>query len=244
MIDTTKTLSLLFVILASATCPAESVYVTDQLQIGLHADKTLSSPIVKIVSSGTPLELIKTEDELSFVREPDGTGGWIDNSYISPTSSANVLLRDAQIRIKTLEESLATLQRNPSDLGLINPALTNDEVNLLQQQLQEERFRSSDLQTQLEGLGRQMGQMENVDSLYEKIEQLSVNNNQLKSELTNLIENTPPVRMQTNTSNPSSDWINAKNILISISVLLVIGILIGIYIMDFINRRRHGGFRV
>lgn len=235
---------LMFALLTSAGVAAETVYITDQLQIGLHAEKSLGSPIVKIVATGTPLELIKTEAQLSFVREPGGTGGWIDNSYISPTSSANVLLRNAESRIRSLEASLTDLQQNQTAADLGDPPPSADEILLLQQQLDEERQRSKQLQNQIQNPGNPAGPADSEDSLFAKIEELSEDNTQLKQQLASVIENTPAQQVKTLSADSATNWFTIKNILISISILLVAGMLIGVYLMDFISRRRHGGFRI
>ena len=73
----------LFSTLMLSAYAADTVYITDQFKIGLHEDKDPDSPIVQIVATGTRLEIIKQEQESSFVREPQGASGWIDNTYLS-----------------------------------------------------------------------------------------------------------------------------------------------------------------
>ena len=85
---------------------AAPVYVTDKISIGLHEDKTPESPIVKVVPSGTRLELIKQEDNLSFVSDASGITGWVDNSYISDAMPAREQLRQISTRNATLEAQL------------------------------------------------------------------------------------------------------------------------------------------
>lgn len=243
MIDPSKILFFMFTYLASTSSLAETVYVTDQFHVGIHFEKTLNSPIITIVSSGTSLELIKVEDQLSFVLGPSGTEGWIDSSYISTSSSANVLLRNAEAQIMSLESSLAELQQNLAANNADNSS-SEDDINLMQQQLQEERLRTTELQTEIDNLNKQIESTGNPDSLYEKIEQLSVANTQLEGQLARIISNTPPDQLQALGVDTSSSWNSTKNIFILGVVLLLIGSFIGVYLMDYLGRKRHGGFRV
>ena len=48
--------------LVASMVNAETVYVVDELKIGLHNDRTIDSPIIKLVSSGTSLFVIERDD--------------------------------------------------------------------------------------------------------------------------------------------------------------------------------------
>jgi SH3 domain protein len=245
MIERINILLFILGIITSSASLAEPVYLTDQLQFGLHSDKDLNSPIVKIVSSGTILELIKTEDQLSFVREPGGTDGWIDNSYISKDITANALLRSAEARIKVLEESTVQIERGPINADANTANLSHDEVELLKQELQQEKQRTNQLQIEATNQQQQVNQAGNTDSLYEKIEQLSFANQEMEQQLASIISSSPQSTVGAFSDNNSiSKWINTKNVITSVLILLVTGIVSGMYLMDYVIRRRHGGFRV
>lgn len=123
--------------------------------------------------------------------------------------------------------------------------ISNDEIELLRQQLQQERQRANKLQTDMSDLVQRLDQTGNPDSLYEKIDQLSAANRELEQQLANIIEGLPATPLNNiNSTDTERDWLTAKNAFISVLILLVMGIIAGMYIMDFINRKRHGGFRV
>ena len=90
---------LVAMLLASASVSGQTVYVTDQLQIGLHADKVTDSPILKIVPTGTALEVVKVEENMSFVNGPGGISGWIDNSYLITNEPGGNRLPEAEAKI-------------------------------------------------------------------------------------------------------------------------------------------------
>ena len=217
---------------------AETIYVTDELRIGLHAEKTLSSPILRIVTSGTPLELIKTEEQLSYIREPGGIEGWVDNSYLSESGTGAEKLLEAQTRIKVLEETLAGNTRDGN-------TTSNEDMTVLEQQLRDEQILSNELQSQISVLSNQIAQVSDTDSLYEKIEQLSRDKDQLETQLVSILEagaGNDPIQSLDTGGDPG--YFNTRNLIIFFAVILIIGLVLGISLMDFINRRRHGGFRV
>ncbi len=72
----------LFAIIAHA----ETVYVIDELKIGLHESASINSPIVKLVPSGTELTVMERGDDLVKVKEPEGQQGWINNKYLVTTN--------------------------------------------------------------------------------------------------------------------------------------------------------------
>ena len=55
---------------------AEVTYVTDEVKIGLHKEPSKESPIIKLVPSGTKLNVIERENDLIHVEEPEGVRGW------------------------------------------------------------------------------------------------------------------------------------------------------------------------
>jgi uncharacterized protein YgiM (DUF1202 family) len=222
---------LLLLVLASANATAATVFVTSQLQFGLHADKSIGSPVIKLLPTGTPLELIKTEDTLSYVRTEDGTGGWIDNSYLT------------QDEPLTPTDSVASPQ-TPSDVQQQSPAETGD-GSTLEQQLKTERVRAGELQVQVAELRKRLGQDGTTDSLYEKIDQLAVEKKQMEVRMAQILEErgAPAAALRPDNTGPDGLY-NLRNMLIALAVSLVAGIIAGLYLMDFLYRRRHGGFRI
>lgn len=221
-----------------AGAAAVTVYVTDQLQVGLHADKTVDSPIVTLVPVGTALELVKTEEDLSFVREPGGTGGWIDNSYLSDTT--------AELRQEAVRDRIQSLEAELAEGGAGSAA----EVEALRGQnaqlaagLETERARADELQRQLAELRQRTGPEGSDKSLYLKIDQLNEDNNRLENQLAAMLETrTSPPAGQSSTD--AGSFFNLRSTLVVLAVSLLIGAAIGVYVMDYLSRRRHGGFRV
>jgi hypothetical protein len=215
-----KTALCSLLLLLTINAGAATRYVTSEWQVGLHADKLVTSPILKLVSIGTALEVVKTEDSTSFVRTPDGIEGWVDNSYLvdQPTTAV------------------------PAVSSATDAGVTQD--TSLEQQLKSERVRTGELQVELAELRKHLGQANDDKSLYEKIDQLAMEKKELEVQLAKILEGTVPEAAGVPPGPDPDSFYNFRNLLISLVVALIAGVIGGLYLMDFIYRRRHGGFRI
>lgn len=228
-----------------AQLQAETLYITNQLRVGLHEEKNLSSPIVKILPSGTALEIIKKEATRSFVRDSRGANGWIDNSYLTDADPNEGQLRGTQKRISDLENQLDEARRQVTSLQNNTPG--NSELQVLRQsqtdlqrQLKSEKLKAGQLEAEVSRLRKRVGQNNDNESLYKQIDQLEADKKNLEVELAisqGSLDGNPVSRF----TNNGPGW---RNLAIYLVITMIIGIGLGIYFMDFLNRRRHGGFRV
>jgi SH3 domain protein len=209
---------------------AETVYVIDELKIGLHESPTISSPILKLVPSGTELTVIERSDDLVNVEDPEGSKGWINSKYI-------VTNKPGKARINELEKEIELLKS-----ATIMTEGGTDEQNDLAQQLKSERLKSGQLQASLADLKAKIANVDNSDQFIADIEQLKQENEQLRTQLESSgIE----VQADANSSDGSSVSVRGwKQLSIMFVIALVIGIAAGAFILDYTNRRRHGGFRI
>jgi SH3 domain protein len=87
----------------AAPAPAETVYVTDSLRLGLyHSDDTSDKPFLNLVS-GTQLEVLERNASLARVRTSGGEEGWVKSAFLVPD-------KPAQTRVAELEVELAGLR--------------------------------------------------------------------------------------------------------------------------------------
>ncbi|MBI2993876.1 MAG: hypothetical protein HYY48_06840 [Gammaproteobacteria bacterium] len=234
---------------------AETAYVTAQIRTGLHEEKSLDSPITKLVSTGTVLEIIKREDSLSFVRDPDGASGWIDSSYLStdtPTPSGQ--LKEALEHGDVLERRLAEAQQQIATLSAGRPAPVMESQRYetlrkqyedLEQQLKRERLNSGELEAQLAELKKRLGVNNDNASLYGRIQELESEKKRLEVMLADGAGD-GAVGAAADPGAPAAAGVTLPwgNLATGLAVALIAGWLGGIYLMDYLNRRRHGGFRV
>ncbi|NOG61487.1 MAG: TIGR04211 family SH3 domain-containing protein [Proteobacteria bacterium] len=219
----------IFWLIATVT-QAETVYVIDELKIGLHESASINSPIVKLVPSGTELTVIGRSDGLVHVEEPEGGRGWINSKYL-------VDKKPGKARVSELEKEIELLKSST--------IMTNDETEAqkdLAQQLKSERLKSGQLQADLADLKAKIASVDNSGQLLSEIEQLKQENEQLKSQL-----ESSGIALQNETTSTSSNSLSLqgwKQYSTAIIIILVIGMAIGAFIIDYLGRRRHGGFRI
>ena len=243
-----RQIAVMLLLLSVLAVQAESVYITDKLNIGLHEDKILDSPISMVVPSGTQLEVLKREDKVSFVRTASGVSGWVDNSYLLTVAPASERINSLTARNATLEQQLKSLQAGGAasltDTNQ-NPKLSGDYA-ALQQQYRTEQLKVGELEVTIAELRKRLGQDNDAEALYREIDTLRETNKDLEIKLANAqtgsaAEATPSSSLVVATHSISFTW---KNLLIMILVLIVLGLTAGIYLMDYLGRRRHGGFRI
>lgn len=256
---TTTLLAAAIALHAAFPAAAETMYVTAQIKVGLHEGKSLDSPVTKLVSSGTALEVTKRDDSLSLVREPGGTSGWIDNSYLSADAGgATGQLKEALDRGDVLERRLAETQQQLADLSAgkgvpaAQPGAESQRYETLrkqnedvQQQLKEERLRSGELQVQLAELKKRLGVNNDNETLYQRIQELEADKKRLEVTLSGTAgADGSPATPAPGSPAASGITLPAGNLATGLGIAVIGGLLAGLYIMDFLNRRRHGGFRV
>ncbi|HFD81119.1 MAG TPA: TIGR04211 family SH3 domain-containing protein [Gammaproteobacteria bacterium] len=88
-----------------ASAAAETRYVSDRLEIQMRTGKGTKFRILRMLPSGTPLEILETDRENGYskVRTPDGIEGWVLTRYLMKGKAA----RD---RLATAEKKLAQLE--------------------------------------------------------------------------------------------------------------------------------------
>ncbi|MGH8120763.1 MAG: TIGR04211 family SH3 domain-containing protein [Gammaproteobacteria bacterium] len=217
---------------------AETVYIDDKFRIGLHEDRDIDSPILKLLPAGTALEVIKRDTPFTQVKEPEGSSGWIDNRYLVDAAPGRAQLLQLQEKAAKLEAELTALKSNrettpapaetTADPGQLT-ALMQENADL-KQQLQSEKLQSGELQAQAAELRNQLSQ-ENVAS---------------PSGTEGADAETTPDETGTVISGllrfaGTVEW---RYFLAGIAICILIGLIGGVYLMDWMSRRRHGGFRI
>ena len=103
-------LTLFCLIAAAAPALAETRYVTEALEAPVRTGRTLENKIVKMLPSGTPVEVLGAEEEgYTHVRTARGVDGWILSRYLVDQPSARE-------RLATLEAENARLQEQIREL--------------------------------------------------------------------------------------------------------------------------------
>lgn len=94
---------LTFALCASAV--AETRYVSDELEVTLRTGQSTSHQIVRMLKSGTPVEVLENNATTGYskVRTASGAEGWVLTRYLMSTPTARQQMNDLQRRLASLE---------------------------------------------------------------------------------------------------------------------------------------------
>lgn len=203
-----------FLLLLACACAgrAETLFVTDTVNIGLHREADIDSPITGLVPSGTALAVMARNGELARVQAGNGPGGWIEGKYLVAEKPARARARELEIETQRLRAEIARLRSEKTDQGTANP----------------------------DG-SRQLAARLNAQRL--KVGELTARLTELKSRLV-ATENRAAVVDGQGQAERIAGLANWKTLAVASLAMLIIGMLAGAYLLDCLNRRRHGGFRV
>lgn len=100
-------LSIVLITLAwTAAAVAETAYVTDLLQLGLHqASDTSDRPFANL-PSGTRLEVLERKTHYARVRTDGGDEGWVKAAYIVTETPARFRVAELEAQLEALRTEL------------------------------------------------------------------------------------------------------------------------------------------
>jgi SH3 domain protein len=127
--------ALLLALASSGAAAQGERYVTDQLKLESRSGPGTSNRIVRMLESGTPLQVFDEQDGWSRVRLPDGTEAWILSRYLMSEAPARGRLQD----------TLSQLERARDEMGS-----RNTQINALQAEAEALREDRDSLATKLE----------------------------------------------------------------------------------------------
>lgn len=251
-------LKLIFIIcsfLISSTSIAKTAFIVDQLLVGLHQEKDINSPIIKVLSTGVEVDLMVREGDFAQVREKDeGKVGWVDASYLMYDKPARRLLTELQKKLKSLEnqDSSKILLSEKTKHKEKTKAL-NNKIEDLKQDLSSEKLKAGELESIISKHEKKLAQLEakminseenNEDKRVTKLEEeISSLQDKLKMATQKKSENVKPSTNQLPTMK-TLDLFKKKAVLITLVLLALAGFFFGRYWEDMQTRKRHGGFRV
>lgn len=203
---------LALLMIAPLAAHAESAWIIDQVQVGLHESKNIDSPIIKLLPTGSKLEVLARENELVQVRDADDSTGWIDAGYLIPAKPTRQLLNETEAKLQAAEAELSRLRELQSDKAEVPAELQSLRATRqrLEAELAAERTRVVELRKQIRDLKPASG---------------------------------------TDSAVTASAWLqraiqSPRYLIAALAVVLLIGMLLGSWLIDYNNRRRHGGFRI
>jgi len=115
-----KATSLVVVLLLgmASSAVAETRYVSDRLEIQMRTGKGTQFRILRMLPSGTALDVLEVDQENGYsrVRAPGGVEGWVLNRYLMKGQAARDRLTDAEKKLAELELENRKLKTSFGDL--------------------------------------------------------------------------------------------------------------------------------
>ncbi len=99
------------IILSSTAFALEgTVYVTDELRLGLYADEQTTGQPFRTFASGDKLEVLERALMSVMVRSEDGAEGWVKSAFLLTTPTAKLRLASLEQESAAMSEELTALQ--------------------------------------------------------------------------------------------------------------------------------------
>ena len=223
---------------------AETAYISAQVEIGLHEERSAHSAILDLLPEGTELEVLERDGDAARVRLDDGREGWVPTEYLSAEASAPAELAELRRRLPELMAALEREQavRLEADRRI---AASEEEIAALRAGIPARET------------GDEGAQAEEDTQILRDFQRLADENRQLKQQIAELEEMQAAARqagsdsvsgatLRTHESGgrppaffarPSWHWL-----LFGFVLLFSFGL--GAFAVDWITRRRHGGYRI
>jgi SH3 domain protein len=126
-------LALVLGLVASAT--AETRYVSDRLEIQMRTGKGTQYRILRMLPSGTALEVLEVDQENGYtrVRTPGGVEGWVLSRLLMKGRAARDRLADAEKKLARLELENRKLTAAQEDLREAKGSTTEERDQLMKE---------------------------------------------------------------------------------------------------------------
>ena len=212
-----KHLTISLLILSSLASAQSFVYITDQVDIPMRAEKTFGDNILRSLSSGSKLAILQaTEDGWTQVKFESSTG-WIISRYLSNNPPARVRLEKLRQTYNANKLLIAKLAKRKTEL--------ESEVQAL-------KVKNTKLSIQT---SKSKAEKEHIEQVYKDALKLEHANEKFIT--TNLQLQTEIQLLKNN--NTATEESSSRNWFFTGSIVLFFGILIGFIFPNFVNRRRY-----
>jgi len=251
---------------------AKTNYVTDKVLVGVYEEPDTDSKLLKVIPTGTPLEILERKGKLALVRTSDGLEGWLDSTYtIDHKPAQHVVLELADKQKQTQQEldeankRAAALDKQIKQLKIKNRGESKDKdasadikKALITRETELEQANNSikDLEDKLAAMEKQLADnAKQADAApaadpadLEKLKQELLARDKTIEALNQRINAVSQAIGQepASISTTSSSSTTNEYLWIGLAAVsaLVLGFLIALLLAQRNSMRRHGGFRI
>lgn len=151
---------LLLLLFQAAPGLSSTLYVSDQFQITLRTGPSQEHKIIRMLPTGTRLQVLENLPEWIRVRAPEGQEGWVLKRFTMQRLPREQELGQLQARLQELEEQAGSSQEQS--------ALLQNEKQKLQTELQDVRQRLQDLGQKHQSLKQDAGNVQGIKKELER----------------------------------------------------------------------------
>jgi len=137
---------------------AETAYVTDTLNLGLHRATDTSDRPFRSLDSGQEMEILSRTRYYAHVQLPDGTLGYVKAGFLVDTKPAKLIVAETQAEVDRLSAELQEARQN-----FAAPAAT---IDALKRQTAELQTRLDASEASATELGEENASLRNRQSQY------------------------------------------------------------------------------
>jgi SH3 domain protein len=148
----TITRRILPVLLLLAATALQAAHITDKLLVGFYEEPDESTQPARVLSSGTPVEVLKRKGTFSQVRLSDRSVGWIKTDYITSDKPAKAIVLELQAKTGDLQQKLRKKEQELKALRATASSGGKDAAKL-EQELKKTRQQLDEANKKIEELG-------------------------------------------------------------------------------------------
>lgn len=244
---------------------AEKQYVTDRILLGIHSEADETSTLVKSVPSGTELDVLETKEGFLKVKLKDGTEGWVSSGFVMKdtpsTRKYDVLAHQYEQTTQELDKLKIDYEKKDKELQIRRDQVSNATTTI--KELKNRKDGDVVVDPEMENkLAASLQEIETLKLQIVELEQkpepiIDLDEKKIFNELKE-VKNQNDVmkkRIDVALAHLNGERIPTPEELASIrpkfptwywsllAIILLVGVIMGYFIMDFRFRSRHGGFR-
>lgn len=261
-----KIIALIILLSVTTQVIAEKRYVTDRILLGIHTEADETSTVITSVPSGTELEVLETTNGFVKIKLKDGTEGWVNSGFVMKntpsTRKYDVLAHQYEQTTQELDEIKADHAKVKKELQTRRDQVSN--ANTLIRELKKRNGGAVVVDPEMEqNLSKSLEQIATLKLRIIELEKtpepaMDLDQKEILNELQQVKENNDVMkkRIDIALAHLNGDRIPSAEELASIRpkfpmwywsllvIILLLGVIVGYFIMDYRFRRRHGGFRI
>jgi SH3 domain protein len=141
-------------LLLIAASTLQAAHITDKLLVGFYEEPDESTEPSRVLSSGTPVEVLKREGAFSQVRLSDRSVGWIRTDYVTNDKPAKAIVLELQAKTGDLQQQIKKKDQELKALRAAAAPADKKKVEELEQALKKTKQQLAEANKKIAELGK------------------------------------------------------------------------------------------